>query len=185
MPSATPALTSRARASGASSGSRAVARWCRIGPDPPRSAPRSSRGAGAHWRPCASRPNTRAGASAPFPTPRSPARAMAAVAGIGSVGRSRSACRISPAGRSRSLPSAWAGQRVDTLPWGADGLWCGVVGDVGDTWAPGAAARLHRLRSAGVELVADLTVSYDLPLGLRLGLAQPLADLPAGGRPRP
>ena len=83
------------------------------------------------------------------------------------------------------LPLALVGQAVGHLPFGVDRLWLSVFGDVGDAWEPGAAARLHRLRSAGVELVADLTVSYDLPLGLRLGLAQPLADLPAGGRPRP
>jgi len=33
--------------------------------------------------------------------------------------------------------------------------------------------RLHRLRSAGAELIGDLTVSYDLLLRLRLGVAQP------------
>src|SRR5207245_2606018 len=77
------------------------------------------------------------------------------------------------------LPLALVGQAVGHLPFGVDRLWLSVFGDVGDAWEPGAAARLHRLRSAGVEFVADLTVSYDLPLGLRLGLAQPLADLPA------
>ncbi|OLC06413.1 MAG: hypothetical protein AUH42_05750 [Gemmatimonadetes bacterium 13_1_40CM_70_11] len=83
------------------------------------------------------------------------------------------------------VPLALVGQAVGHLPFGVDRLWLSVFGDVGDAWEPGEAARLHRLRSAGVELVADLTVSYDLPLGLRLGVAQPLADLPAGGPARP
>lgn len=84
-------------------------------------------------------------------------------------------------------PLALVGQAFGHLPFGVDRLWLSVFGDVGDAWEHGQAARLHRLRSVGVELVADLTVSYDLPLGVRLGLAQPLAALPAGGpsRPRP
>jgi hemolysin activation/secretion protein len=82
------------------------------------------------------------------------------------------------------VPLALIGQGFGHLPLGIDRLWLSAFGDVGDAWEPGAAARLHRLRSVGVELVADLTVSYDLPLGLRLGVAQPLVDPPAGGRAR-
>ncbi|HYS19841.1 MAG TPA: hypothetical protein VEO73_02010 [Gemmatimonadales bacterium] len=83
------------------------------------------------------------------------------------------------------VPLALIGQAFGHLPFGVDRLWLSAFGDVGDAWEPGAAARLHRLRSVGIELVADLTVSYDLPLGLRLGVAEPLADPPAGGRARP
>jgi hypothetical protein len=42
------------------------------------------------------------------------------------------------------------------------------------------------LRAIGAELVGDLTVSYDAPLRLRLGVAGPLAAPPGGlpWRPR-
>jgi hypothetical protein len=78
------------------------------------------------------------------------------------------------------VPLALLGQAVGHLPVGVDRLWLSVFSDVGDAWEPGERARLHRLRSVGAELVADLTVSYDLPIGLRLGLAQPLTDPPGG-----
>jgi hypothetical protein len=78
------------------------------------------------------------------------------------------------------VPLALVGRAVGHLPFGVDRVWLAVFGDLGDAWEPGEPARLHRLRSVGAELVADLTVSYDLPLGLRFGVARPLTDLPPG-----
>ena len=71
------------------------------------------------------------------------------------------------------LPLALVGKSLGHLPFGADKISAAVFGDLGDAWNPGEAARLHSLRSFGAELVADLTVSYDLPLRVRVGVAQP------------
>jgi hypothetical protein len=71
------------------------------------------------------------------------------------------------------LPLALVGKSLGHLPFGADRFSAAVFGDLGDAWNPGEAARLHRLRSFGAELVGDLTVSYDLPLRVRVGVAQP------------
>jgi len=71
------------------------------------------------------------------------------------------------------VPLAVIGRSLGHLPFGADRLALSVFGDAGDAWNPGEPARLHRLRSVGAELVGDLTVSYDLPLRVRVGVAQP------------
>src|SRR5207244_13566101 len=47
--------------------------------------------------------------------------------------------------------------------------------EAGDAWAPGTSPRLTRLRSTGLELAGRVTLSYDFPLSVRLGVAQPLA----------
>jgi len=72
------------------------------------------------------------------------------------------------------VPLALVGRLLGHLPIGADKFAFSVFGDLGDTWNPGEPARLHRLRSVGLELVGDLTLSYDLPLRVRVGVAQPL-----------
>ena len=77
------------------------------------------------------------------------------------------------------VPLVLLGRSLGHLPLGADKLAFAVFGDVGDAWDTGEPARLHRLRSAGIELIGDLTVSYDLPLRVRVGVAQP-----ASGHPR-
>ncbi len=71
------------------------------------------------------------------------------------------------------VPLALIGKSLGHLPFGADKVAFAVFGDIGDAWDPGEPARLHELRSFGAELVADVTVSYDLPLRLRLGVARP------------
>ena len=71
------------------------------------------------------------------------------------------------------MPVALLGRALGHLPIGADKLAFAVFGDVGDAWDVGERARLHRLRSIGAELVADVTVTYDVPLRLRFGVAQP------------
>ena len=73
------------------------------------------------------------------------------------------------------LPLALVGKSLGHLPLGADKLALAVFGDVGDAWDAGEEVRLHRLRSVGVELIGDFTVSYDLPLRARVGVAQPAA----------
>jgi len=82
------------------------------------------------------------------------------------------------------LPLALVGRSLGHLPFGADKLWLNLFSDAGDAWNPGAAPQLTRLRSAGLELAGDVTVSYDFPLQLRLGVAEPLADPPSGGARR-
>ena len=71
------------------------------------------------------------------------------------------------------MPLALVGRLLGHLPIGADKFAFSLFGDLGDTWNPGEPARLHRLRSVGLELVGDLTISYDLPLRVRVGVAQP------------
>jgi hypothetical protein len=71
------------------------------------------------------------------------------------------------------MPLALLGHAIGHLPIGADKLAFAVFGDVGDAWDVGERARLHRLRSVGAELIGDVTVNYDVPLRLRLGVAQP------------
>src|SRR5438128_5775885 len=83
------------------------------------------------------------------------------------------------------VPLALVGESLGHLPFGADKLWLALFGDAGDAWNPGIAPRLARLRSVGIELVGDVTVSYDSPLEVRLGVAQPLATPPSGDARRP
>ena len=71
------------------------------------------------------------------------------------------------------MPLAMPGRSIGHLPVGTDKLALSVFSDIGDAWDPGQGIRLYRLRSVGAELVADMTVSYDLPLTLRFGVAQP------------
>jgi outer membrane protein assembly factor BamA len=71
------------------------------------------------------------------------------------------------------VPLALIGKSLGHLPFGADKVAFAVFGDIGGAWDPGESARLNQLRSFGAELVADVTVSYDLPLRLRLGVARP------------
>ncbi|HYR31705.1 MAG TPA: hypothetical protein VEO93_07245, partial [Gemmatimonadales bacterium] len=79
------------------------------------------------------------------------------------------------------IPLALIGKGVGHLPVGADKLSLSVFGDAGDAWDPGRRARLTHLASAGAELVSDVTINYDFPLRFRVGVAQPIAPLPAGG----
>jgi WD40-like Beta Propeller Repeat len=83
------------------------------------------------------------------------------------------------------VPLALIGRALGHLPLGADKLWLNVFADAGDAWAPGAAPRFTRLRATGAELAADVAVSYDVLLALRLGVATPLADPPSGAARRP
>jgi hypothetical protein len=76
------------------------------------------------------------------------------------------------------VPLALVGRLLGHLPIGADKFAFSMFGDLGDAWNPGEPARLHRLRSVGLELVGDLTISYDLPLRVRVGVAQPLTGTP-------
>jgi hypothetical protein len=82
-------------------------------------------------------------------------------------------------------PLVLLGRSLGHLPLGADKTWLAIFADAGDAWAPGAAPRLTRLASAGAELAASVTVGYDFALGVRFGIAQPLAEPPGGGPRRP
>jgi len=83
------------------------------------------------------------------------------------------------------MPLALVGRALGHLPLGVDKVWLNLFADAGDAWAPGTSPRLTRLRSAGLELAGRMTVSYDFPLSVRLGVAQPLADPPSGAPRRP
>ena len=83
------------------------------------------------------------------------------------------------------VPLALVGQALGHLPLGVDRLWLNLFADAGDAWSPGASPRLTRLRSTGLELAGRMTVSYDFPLSLRVGIAQPLVAPPSGGARRP
>src|SRR5213076_849902 len=83
------------------------------------------------------------------------------------------------------VPLALVGRALGHLPIGVDKLWLDLFADGGDAWAPGTSPRLTRLRSAGLELAGRMTVSYDFPLSVRLGVAQPLAAPPSGAARRP
>jgi len=83
------------------------------------------------------------------------------------------------------IPLALVGRSLGNLPLGADKVSLRPFVDAGDAWGPGASPRLTRLWSVGTELALDLTVNYDVPLALRLGLAEPMADPPGGGPRRP
>src|SRR2546426_587338 len=71
-----------------------------------------------------------------------------------------------------------------SLPVGADRVWLNAFADAGDAWDPGTSPQLTRLRSAGVELAGAVTVTYNLLLQPRLGLAEPLAAPPSGAAQR-
>ncbi len=83
------------------------------------------------------------------------------------------------------VPLALVGRALGHLPLGVDKLWLNLFADAGDAWSPGTSPRLTRLRSAGLELAGRMTVSYDFPLSVRLGVAQPLAAPPSGAARRP
>ncbi|MDP3910988.1 MAG: hypothetical protein Q8Q14_11415 [Gemmatimonadales bacterium] len=80
------------------------------------------------------------------------------------------------------LPLALIGRSIGHLPLGIDKLSLAVFADAGDAWNAGDRPRLHRARAVGVELVGDLTVSYDLPLRVRVGVAQPAGVGPRQAR---
>ena len=82
------------------------------------------------------------------------------------------------------LPLALVGRSLGHLPVGADRVWLNAFADAGDAWDPGTSPQLTRLRSAGVELAGAVTVTYNLLLQLRLGLAEPLAAPPSGAARR-
>jgi hypothetical protein len=83
------------------------------------------------------------------------------------------------------LPLALVGRSLGHLPVGVDKVSFHLFSDAGDAWGPGARPRLARLWSAGAELAADVTESYDLALSFRLGLAEPLTAPPGGQSRRP
>ena len=83
------------------------------------------------------------------------------------------------------LPLALVGRAVGHLPVGIDRVWLNLFAEAGDAWAPGTSPRLTRLRSTGLELAGRVTLSYDFPLSVRLGVAQPLAAPPSGSARRP
>jgi hypothetical protein len=83
------------------------------------------------------------------------------------------------------IPLALIGQSFGHLPVGADKLSLSLFGDTGDAWDRGATPQPTRLASVGAELVGDLTIVYDAPLRLRLGVAAPLTAPPSGAPRQP
>ncbi|HYK11154.1 MAG TPA: hypothetical protein VEV39_10165 [Gemmatimonadales bacterium] len=82
------------------------------------------------------------------------------------------------------IPLVLVGRSLGRLPVGADKLSLRPFADAGDAWGPGGRPQLTRLWSGGAELAANLTVSYDVPLALRLGVAEPMTTPPAGAQRR-
>jgi hemolysin activation/secretion protein len=78
------------------------------------------------------------------------------------------------------VPLALVGQLLGHLPFGNDKLSLTLFADAGSAWTNGSAVQLARLRSLGAELVGDMTISYDAPLRLRVGVARPMAPPPSG-----
>lgn len=70
-------------------------------------------------------------------------------------------------------PVALPGQSLGHLPGGVDRVWLALFVDAGDTWDVGWTPHLSHLVGVGAEAVADLRVSYDLPLRARIGYARP------------
>ena len=83
------------------------------------------------------------------------------------------------------LPLALVGHAIGHLPVAVDRLWLNAFTDAGDAWAPGGSPRLTRLWSTGLEVAGVVTLGYDFPLSVRLGVATPLADPPSGAARRP
>jgi outer membrane protein assembly factor BamA len=77
-------------------------------------------------------------------------------------------------------PVASVGRSLGHLPVGIDRVWLTLFADAGDAWNPGVPPQPTHLLGAGAEAVADLRVSYDLPLRARVGAAYPLGTLPLG-----
>jgi len=73
------------------------------------------------------------------------------------------------------VPLALVGRSLGHLPIGVDRLSAALFADAGDAWDEGGLPRPLRLRSAGGEVVGDLTVPYDFPLRARVGVAVPAA----------
>lgn len=103
----------------------------------------------------------------------------------GYAGGSLRGTRAATASVEYRLPLALVGKGLGHLPLGADKLSLALFGDAGDAWDAGGQPRLTHLASAGAELVSDVTINYDFPLRLRLGVAQPIAPLPGGGKRLP
>lgn len=111
-------------------------------------------------------------------------RAIAPVGGI-TLGESRSfpvrgypastlaGTRATSATVEYRAPLVYVGRGVGSLPVGVIRLSGAAFGDVGGAWDSGLARRPTALVSLGGELGLDLTVSYDIPVRLRLGLALP------------
>ena len=78
------------------------------------------------------------------------------------------------------IPLALVGQSFAHLPFGTDKLSLTLFGDTGEAWDQGGTPQVARLASVGAELVGDMTFLYDVPIRLRLGIAQPLAAPPSG-----
>jgi hypothetical protein len=79
-------------------------------------------------------------------------------------------------------PLALVGRSIGHLPAGVDRVWLTFFTDAGDAWQVGGRPQLSHLVGIGSELAADLRVSYDLPLRVRLGAAYPVGTMsvPAG-----
>lgn len=77
-------------------------------------------------------------------------------------------------------PLALLGRSLGHLPLGADQLSLVLFADAGDAWSRGNGPHPSRMIGVGGEVVADLRVSYDLPLRARFGVAYPVGSLNTG-----
>lgn len=82
--------------------------------------------------------------------------------------------RVASASAEYRFPLALVGRGIGHLPLGVDRLSGVAFADLGGAWDRGSPADPAALRSVGGELVADLTVNYDFPVRVRMGLARRL-----------
>lgn len=73
-------------------------------------------------------------------------------------------------------PLALIGRSFGHLPAGLDKLWLTLFADAGDAWDAGSAFHPSHLIGVGAEAVAELRISYDVPLRGRLGVAAPIGS---------
>ena len=78
------------------------------------------------------------------------------------------------------VPVALLGRSLGHLPVGADQLSLALFADAGDAWDAGDEPHPSRLVGIGAEAVADLRVSYDVPLRARFGIAYPVGSFTTG-----
>ena len=78
------------------------------------------------------------------------------------------------------MPVALLGRSIGHLPLGADQVSLALFADAGDGWTGNDGPHLSRLVGLGAELVADLRMSYDVPLRARAGVAYPVGTHDTG-----
>lgn len=83
--------------------------------------------------------------------------------------------RVTTGAAELRIPLLLVGRGILGLPAGVDRLSAAVFGEAGGAWNPGDPVRPLAYRDVGGEVIADLGVSWDVPLRVRVGAAVPLS----------